>query len=90
MAAAALYVIVAVLYAVRIVGVKRRITGQGKTVPASSASYKGSLAASAVLMALPLLVPLAAWLVAVVCACGVLGEFIVLRDRLSSLSSSIE
>ena len=81
----ALYVCVLVFYCTKIAAKKRTLTAQGKRAIAASGSFKASLALCALVELLPLLVPLKTYVVAVVAACGVLGEAMVLRERLDKL-----
>ena len=82
----ALYVCVLALYCTKIAAKKRTFKAQGKRPAAASGSYKASLVLCALVELLPLLVPLKPYVVAVVAACGVLGELMVLRERLEKLS----
>ena len=79
------YVCMLILYCTKIATKKRTLKAQGKRPAATSGSYKASLALCALVELLPLLVPLKTYVVAVVAACGVLGEVMVLRERLDKL-----
>ena len=72
-------------YCTKIASKKRLLVAQGKRAAVASGAYKASLALCALVEALPLLVPLRPYVVAVVAACGVLGEVMVLRERLDKL-----
>ena len=81
----ALYVCVLILYCTKIASKKRTLKAQGKRATVASGAYKASLVLCALVEVLPLLVPLKTYVVAVVAACGVLGEVMVLRERLDKL-----
>ena len=81
----ALYVGALAYYCTKIASKKRTLKAAGKRAAAASGAYKASLALCALVEMLPLLVPLKTYVVAVVAACGVLGEVMVLRERLDKL-----
>ena len=84
----AFYVCILVFYCAKIAAKKRLLLAAGKEVSGASGSFKASLALCALVELLPLLVPLRPYVVAVVAACGVLGEAMVLRERLEKLEDS--
>lgn len=81
----AVYAVLFVFYGVRISAEKKRRRTQGASVPKPSASFAGSLALCALTELLPFLIPLKLYVTAVVCLCGILGETLVLKERLQSL-----
>ena len=85
-AAAALYIAELIYFLIKISKAKKEFSAAGRTVPPAGKSYKAGFVFSALLVLLPLAVPLKLYVIAVVCATGVLGEFIMLKERLSLLS----
>ena len=57
-------------------------------VKQASGAFWGVFAASLILILLPLLIPLDTYLIVVVCACGDMGLFISLRDRLMEIKGN--
>ena len=84
-AAAVLYIAELIYFLVKISKAKKVISDAGRTVPSGGKSYKAGFVFSALLVLLPLAVPLKLYVIAVVCATGVLGEFIMLKERLENL-----
>ena len=85
-AAAAVYVFELIYFLIKISKAKKEFSAAGCTVPPAGKSYKAGFVFSALLVLLPLAVPLKVYVIAVVCATGVLGMFIMFRERLSLLS----
>ena len=79
------YGVVLVLFLPRIQREKDRLTAAGTEIPRSERRFKWVFAAAVLLILLPLLVPLQHYVIAVTCATGVLGAYIVLRERLATL-----
>ena len=79
------YIAVLLVYLKKISRAKKEALDNGKTIPKAQSSYKAIFPASIALIILPLLIPLGNLITAVVCACAVLGLYISLKDRLSSL-----
>ena len=79
-----LYVLVLTVYCIKISRAKRFVA-PGKTVPRSSKSFKAIFITALLLELLPIVVPLATYVIAVVAASGVLGEYIALKDRLEEI-----
>ena len=79
-----LYILVLIIYCIKISRAKKFVA-PGKTVPRSSKSFKAIFITALLLELLPMLVPLATYVIAVVAASGVLGEYIALKDRLEEI-----
>ncbi|MBP5251579.1 MAG: hypothetical protein J6Z17_04100 [Treponema sp.] len=84
-AAAVLYIAELIFFLVKISASKKEFSAGGRPVPPAGKSYKAGFVFSALLVLLPLAVPLKLYVIAVVCATGVLGEFIMLKERLENL-----
>ncbi len=81
------YAIIALVFCIKIHSVKKTNSSLGKTNPKAPSSYILSLITSAVLILLPLLVPLNTWICAVICACGLMAEYIVFTERRQKISN---
>ncbi|HBG66882.1 MAG TPA: hypothetical protein DDW78_10475 [Treponema sp.] len=79
------YIAVLVVFVPRIRREKQRLAAAGTELPRAGRRFWWVFAVALVLIVLPLLVPLQHSVIAVVCAVGVLGEYIVLRERLALL-----
>ena len=81
------YLIMALVFCLKINGLKKEFKNAGKAVEKPRYTYSLSLITAFVLLILPLLVPVATWVCAVVCGCGLMGEFIVFSERATKLVS---
>ncbi|MBP3365774.1 MAG: hypothetical protein J6K96_02140 [Treponema sp.] len=79
-----LYAALFVFYSVSISAEKKRLKKEGKQLPKVSASFAASLMLCALVELLPFLIPLKLYIIVIVCLCGILGETLVLRERLNS------
>ena len=79
------YIIISVIYIVRINKIKKLLREENKEISKPRYTMSLSLITAFVLEILPLLVPVATWVCAVVCACGVMGEYIVYQERAVTL-----
>lgn len=84
-ASAVLYVVLFVVYLLKILNAKKNFSGEKKDVK-MRLSYAASLIAAAVLVVLPVFVHLELYLVAVVCACSLMAEYMALKDRLEQFT----
>ena len=62
---------------------------QCSEIPPVSKSYRASHVFSLLVVLLPLGIPFEPFVMAVLCGCGILGEVIVLKDRVSVLKEKI-
>ncbi len=81
-----LYIVILSFYMIRIRKQKKALP-QGTVIPKTTASFKAIFITALLLLLLPILIPLDSYLIAVVCACGILGEFLALKDRLEQLKA---
>ena len=81
------YLAVLLVFLAKISKAKKEARAKQKPVPKTTASYRAIFPASIVLVLLPLLIPLGNLVTFVVCACAVLGLYISMRERLSSIRS---
>ena len=81
-----LYLGILFFYMIRIRKQKKALP-EGTAVPKTTTSFKAIFVTALLLLLLPILIPLDRYLIAVVCACGILGEFLALKDRLEQLKS---
>lgn len=79
-----LYLGIAVWGFVRIRREKRRLSGEGRTLPPPDKKFRPAVISSAVLLALPFLIYFRPFVTAVLEGCAVLGLYITLRERLAS------
>ncbi len=76
-----------VFYFVRLSSKKKNIKESGGKIEKANASYTSSLILCALVESLPLLIPLKTYVIVIVCLCGLLGESLVLRERLEKLGN---
>ena len=67
----------------------RKLKKQCSEIPPVSKSYRASHVFSLLVVLLPLGIPFEPFVMAVLCGCGILGELIVLKDRVSVLKEKI-
>ena len=87
-AAAVLYIAETVFFAVKISKKKKLLKQEGKEIPATGKGFKASHVVAAVLVFSPFIARLSVTAAAAASFCGVLGEFIIMKDRLSHLNES--
>lgn len=84
MSFSAAYLFCVIFYCVKISLMKKKLRENNPdcTIPKAQKFFLPSVITSCVLEILPYLVPLRPWVIAVVCACGVLSLIIVMRERI--------
>lgn len=82
-----LYAAVLTYYLVKISREKARLKAEGKAVKKAAYPFVGSLVLCAIVELLPVLIALRFYMIVIVCLCGVLGAYLVLRERLKTLAS---
>ncbi|HAZ97283.1 MULTISPECIES: hypothetical protein [unclassified Treponema] len=81
----AVYLCVLLFYFMKISAKKNAMKKEGKKIQKASASFVSSLLLCALVELLPILIPLKIYVIAIVCLCGILGSYLVLKERLEKL-----
>ncbi len=81
-----LFVAAGIFYGAKISAKKNQLKKDGKKIAKKSSAFVSSILLCALVEILPFLIPLKILVIFVVCACGVLGEILVLRERLEKLA----
>ena len=80
-----LYICTFIYYLIKISRLKKNIFLQGKNPSKKTSSYIGSIILTFAVEVLPFLIPLRIFVLTIICACGILGEIIIFRERISTL-----
>lgn len=74
-----------IYYLIKINGLKKSLLLQGKNPSKKTSSYIGSIILTFAVEVLPFLIPLRIFVLTIICACGILGEIIIFRERISTI-----
>lgn len=80
-----IYLCVLFFYCMKISAKKNAMKKDGKEIQKASASFVSSLLLCALVELLPILIPLKTYVIAIVCLCGILGAYLVLKERFEKL-----
>lgn len=80
-----IYLVILAVFMSRISRRKREMRAAGREPGKAGSPYVLSLILCALVEVLPFLIVLRSYLTVVVCLCGVIGEYLVLRERLETL-----
>ncbi|WP_296013417.1 hypothetical protein [uncultured Treponema sp.] len=81
----AIYLCVLFFYCMKISAKKNAMKKEDKEIQKASASFVSSLLLCALIELLPILIPLKTYVIAIVCLCGILGAYLVLKERFEKL-----
>ncbi|WP_296029473.1 hypothetical protein [uncultured Treponema sp.] len=81
----AIYLCVLFFYCIKISAKKNAMKKEDKEIQKASASFVSSLLLCALVELLPILIPLKTYVIAIVCLCGILGAYLVLKERFEKL-----
>lgn len=81
----AVYLCVLFFYCMKISAKKNAMKKEGKEIQKASASFVSSLLLCALVELLPILIPLKTYVIVIVCLCGLLGSYLVLKERFEKL-----
>ncbi len=81
----AIYLCVLFFYCMKISAKKNAMKKDGKEIQKASTSFVSSLLLCAIVELLPILIPLKTYVIAIVCLCGILGAYLVLKERFEKL-----
>lgn len=81
----AIYICVVFFYCMKISAKKKAMEKEGKKIQKASASFVSSLLLCALVELLPILIPLKTYVIVIVCLCGILGAYLVLKERFEKL-----
>lgn len=79
------FIITFIFYTVKISSIKKNLSKENISPAKKTSSYTWSLVLCFIAEALPLLIPLQLFVHTVICACGILGQVIVFKERIATI-----
>lgn len=79
------YLCVLFFFYLKISSKKNEMRKDGKKIQKPDAPFVSSLLLCALLELLPVLIPLKTYVIVIVCLCGILGAYLVLKERFEKL-----
>lgn len=68
---------------------KKNLTAAGKTIPKAETSFGASLCLTILVELLPFIIPMKYFAEVISCLCGILGAYIVLKERLDAMKKQL-
>ncbi len=79
------FIVELVYFFIKIGKAKALLKKGGNTVKKAEVAYVSSLILCCLIEILPILIPLQTYVIVIVCLCGILGAYLVLKERLKNL-----
>ncbi|MCR5217533.1 hypothetical protein [Treponema sp.] len=80
-----IFIITFIFYSIKISKLKKTLAAENILPAKKTASYTGSLILCFIAEILPFLIPLSLFVLTIICACGILGQIIVFKERIATI-----